>query len=146
MPTRHGGSLANNANASVRLSFRATTTLPSASTPWTWNTYFARSSPMVVIVVIARERADMLNRLFNDWRAGRGEGKSLDKHPGVGTVEWMVERYKRDGMDDVSERSRYEYERALNLVLRHKKTIGTEVGAAPIKTMSTLGVEKNYKA
>src|SRR5262249_36393992 len=52
MPTRHGGSLAKNANTSLRLSFRATTTLPSASTPWTWNTFFARSSPMVVIVVM----------------------------------------------------------------------------------------------
>jgi hypothetical protein len=94
----------------------------------------------------ARERAEMLNRLFNDWRVGRGEGKSLDRHPGVGTVEWMVERYKRDGMEDVSERSRYEYERALNMVLRLMTTIGTEVGAAPIKTMTTLGVEKIYKA
>jgi hypothetical protein len=35
MPTRHGGSLAKNANTCLRLSFRATTTLPSASTPWT---------------------------------------------------------------------------------------------------------------
>src|SRR5262245_17803652 len=52
MPTRHGGSLAKNANTSLRLSLRATTTLPSASTPWTWNTFFARSSPMVVIVVM----------------------------------------------------------------------------------------------
>src|SRR5215510_1756412 len=52
MPTRHGGSLAKNANTSLRLSLRATTTLPSASTPWTWNTFFARSSPMLVIVVM----------------------------------------------------------------------------------------------
>jgi hypothetical protein len=58
----------------------------------------------------------------------------------------MVERYKRGGMDDVSKRSWCEYERTLNLVLRHKTTIGTEVAAAPIKTMTTLGVEKIYKA
>ncbi len=45
MPTRHGGSLAKNANTSLRLSLRATTILPSASTPWIWNTFFARSSP-----------------------------------------------------------------------------------------------------
>jgi hypothetical protein len=94
----------------------------------------------------ARERAAALNQHLDDWRAGRGEEKSLDRHSGVGTVEWMVERYKRDGMDDVSQRSRPEYERAFNLVLRQKTTIGTEVGAAPIKTMTTLGVEKIYKA
>jgi hypothetical protein len=29
-----------------------TTTLPSALTPWTWNTFFARSIPMVVIVLM----------------------------------------------------------------------------------------------
>src|SRR5262245_52024138 len=52
MPTRHGASLAKNAKTSLRLSFRATTTLPSPSTPWTWNTFFARSSPMLVIVVM----------------------------------------------------------------------------------------------
>jgi hypothetical protein len=52
MPTRHGASLAKNAHTSLRLSFRAMTTLPSASTPWTWNTFFARSIPMVVIVLM----------------------------------------------------------------------------------------------
>jgi hypothetical protein len=72
--------------------------------------------------------------------------RRLDRNSGVGIVEWMVERYKRGGMEKVSARSRYEYDRALNLVLRHKTTIGTEVGAAPIKTMTTLGVEKIYKA
>src|SRR6516165_6701505 len=35
MPTRHGVRLAKNANTSLRLSLRATTTLPSASTPRT---------------------------------------------------------------------------------------------------------------
>jgi hypothetical protein len=94
----------------------------------------------------ARERAAELNCHLDAWRAGRGEERSLDLHPGVGTVEWLVERYKRDGMEKVSPRSRPEYERAFNLVLRHKTKIGTEVGAAPIKAMTTLGVEKIYKA
>src|SRR5262245_19816891 len=52
MPTRHGASLAKNASTCLRLSLRATTTLPTASTPWTWNTFFARSIPMVVIAVM----------------------------------------------------------------------------------------------
>src|SRR5215470_9975918 len=50
---RHGNPPnAKNVSTSLRLSFRATTTLPAASTPWTWNAFFARSSPMVVIVVM----------------------------------------------------------------------------------------------
>jgi hypothetical protein len=58
----------------------------------------------------------------------------------------MVERFKRGGMEKVSERSRPEYERAFNLVLRHKTKIDTDIGAAPVKSMTTLGVEKIYKA
>src|SRR5262245_57226733 len=41
-----------NVKTSLRLSFRATMILPSASTPWIWNTFFARSTPMVVILVM----------------------------------------------------------------------------------------------
>jgi hypothetical protein len=52
----------------------------------------------------------------------------------------------RGGMQKVSARSRPEYERAFNLMLRHKTKIGTEVSAAPIRAMTTLGVEKIYEA
>src|SRR5262249_55929886 len=92
------------------------------------------------------ERASQLNCHLDAWRSGRGAEKSIDNHPGVGTMEWMVERFKRGGMEKVSERSRPEYERAFNLVLRHKTKIGTDIGAAPIKSMTTLGAEKIYKA
>jgi hypothetical protein len=45
MPTRHGGSLAKNASTSLRLNFRATTTLPSASTPWTLEHLLCKVEP-----------------------------------------------------------------------------------------------------
>ena len=72
--------------------------------------------------------------------------KSLDARPGVGTLEWAVEVYKRGpAWDKVSKRSRPEYDRAFNLVLRHKTKVGT-VGAAPLKSITTLGVDKLYAA
>jgi hypothetical protein len=89
----------------------------------------------------------MLNAHYEAWRAGRGVERSLDFHSGVGSVEWMVETYRRsDAWDQVSERSRPEYIRTFNLVLKHKTRVGTEVGAAPLKTITTLGCDKLYKA
>ena len=66
-------------------------------------------------------RAAELNRHLDDWRGGRGAAKSLDLQPGFGTLEWLVERYTRSrAWEKVSNRSRYEYQRAFKLVLTHK--------------------------
>jgi len=96
----------------------------------------------------ARDRAILLNRHLDAWRNGRGAPKSLDASPGVGTVEWAVEVYKRSSSawGRVSPRSRPEYERAFKLVLRHKTKVGSEIGAAPLKSITTLGVDKLYAA
>ena len=96
----------------------------------------------------ARDRALLLNQHLDAWRDGRGAEKSLDSGPGVGTVEWAVEVYKRsDAWNRRSRRrSRPEYERAFKLVLRHKTKVGSEIGAAPLKSITTLGVDKLYAA
>ena len=97
----------------------------------------------------ARERAELLNRHLDGWRDGLGVEKSLDVRPGVGTLEWAVEVYKRAEAGPwakLSKRSRPEYDRAFKLVLRHKTNVGTEIGAASLKTITTLGVDKLYAA
>jgi len=97
----------------------------------------------------ACNRAELLNRHLDDWRDGIGAEKSLDVRPGVGTLEWAVEVYKRaeaGPWTKVSKRSRPEYDRAFNLVLRHKTKYGSEVGAAPLKSITTLAVDKLYAA
>src|SRR6476660_5781823 len=54
-------------------------------------------------------RAHELNRHLDDWRHARGGEKSFDLQPGFGTLEWLVERYKRSrAWEKVSKRSRYE--------------------------------------
>src|SRR6202171_872754 len=48
MPTRHFGSLPKNSSIRLRVNFLRSTTFPVASTPWTWKTDLAISSPIVV--------------------------------------------------------------------------------------------------
>jgi hypothetical protein len=40
-------------------------------------------------------RATELNRHLDDWRRGCDTVKDVDLQPGYGTLEWLVERYKR---------------------------------------------------
>ena len=40
-------------------------------------------------------RATELNRHLDHWRRGRDAVKDVDLQPGYGTLEWLVERYKR---------------------------------------------------
>ena len=50
MPTSARGRAAKKSSTSPRRSFRRSTAFPAASMPCTWNTFLARSSPIVVIV------------------------------------------------------------------------------------------------
>lgn len=94
---------------------------------------------------LAIKRAAELNRHLDDWRRGRGAVKDIDLQTGFGTLEWMVERYKGSrAWDKVSARSRYEYERALKLVLRYPLTSGAELGSVPLAAITARGVDKLY--
>jgi hypothetical protein len=96
----------------------------------------------------ATARAHELNRHLDDWRRGRGAEQSLDLQPFFGTLAWLVERYMRSRAWEkkVSERSRYEYERAFRLVLRYQTKKGIELGHASLTSVSALGVDKLYEA
>src|SRR5580700_3363621 len=50
MPTVQGGSWAKNFSTAPRRSWRRNTTLPEASAPRTWNTFFAKSKPIMLIL------------------------------------------------------------------------------------------------
>jgi hypothetical protein len=92
-------------------------------------------------------RAAELNRHLDDWRSGRSADKSLDLQPGFGTLEWLVERYKRSrAWEKVSKRSRYEYERAFKLVLRHRTKNDLELSRVSLASVSARGVDKLYAA
>jgi hypothetical protein len=80
------------------------------------------------------------------WRSGRGEVKALDLRPGFGSLNWLVEIYKQSNAWTlhVSQRSRGMYVHALNLVLRHKGTNGTEVGTIDCTKFDARAVDKLY--
>src|SRR5512134_1528243 len=51
MPIRQGDRLAKKGMTSARRNRLRRTTRPSASTPWTWNTFLAKSNPTVVTFI-----------------------------------------------------------------------------------------------
>src|SRR5215468_102483 len=63
MPTRQGGILLKKSMTCLRRNCRVMTTLPSLSTPCTWNTFLARSTPMVLTCMWTTPSGDSL---FND--------------------------------------------------------------------------------
>ena len=97
---------------------------------------------------LAIARAAQLNQHLDAWRAGRGETKDLDLLPGLGTLFWLVARYKQSNawIKHVSERSRPEYERTLNMVLRYKLKNGAELGSMDVRQIDAHGVDKLYDA
>jgi len=94
---------------------------------------------------VAVTRAVELNRHLDAWRRGRDVVKDLDNQAGFATLEWCVERYKRSrAWEKVSARSRYEYKRAFELVLRHRMRNGVEIGSVELTAISAHGVDKLY--
>lgn len=103
------------------------------------------AEPLGVNLAEAIARADELNRHLDDWRAGRGATKDLDAKAGFGTLEWMIERYKRSpAWSKVSSRAKPEYERAFKIVLSVPRKSGGDVGSAPIKALDARAVDKLY--
>ena len=96
---------------------------------------------------LAVERVRELNQHLDAWRGGRHNIKDLDFQPGVGTLGWLVERYMRTpAWDKVSVRSRPEYLRAFEIVLRFKLRTGQELRLVPVAGMSARGVDQLYVA
>src|SRR6185436_11437754 len=63
MPTRQAGLLLKKSMTCLRRNWRAMTTLPALSTPCTWNTFLARSTPMVLTCIWTTPSDESL---FND--------------------------------------------------------------------------------
>ena len=95
---------------------------------------------------VACERAHLLNKHLQDWRGGRLRVSVRGEIPAdTGTLRWMVEVYKRGpAWARVSKRSRPEYERAFRIVLEHATKAGGVVGAASVRSVTALAVDKLY--
>lgn len=94
----------------------------------------------------AKARADDLNRHLDDWRRGRGGERSLDTQPGFGTLEWMVERYRRSAAwQRVSARSQPHYGYIMRLVLDMPRKSGRRVGEALLGQIDAAAVDRLYE-
>jgi len=94
----------------------------------------------------AKARADELNRHLDDWRRGRGGERALDMQPGFGTLDWLIERYKRTpAWTRVSPRVRAHYDYVLKLVRDHRRKSGARVGEALLTQFDADTVDKLYE-
>src|SRR6516165_1193571 len=80
MPTRQAGILLKKSMTCLRRNWRVMTALPALSTPCTWNTFLARSTPMVLTCIWTTPSGDSL---FNDHSLAHSM-------PGVGVVHYII--------------------------------------------------------
>ena len=95
---------------------------------------------------VAIDRAALLNKYLDAWRAGRKTTRSVDLSPRFGTVDWLIARYMAPdspAWEKVSARSRPEYVRLLNLVAEIPTKTG-RLGELPVASLSPLAVDKLY--
>src|SRR5215475_12856737 len=80
MPTRQAGILLKKSMTCLRRNWRVMTALPALSTPCTWNTFLARSTPMVLTCIWTTPSDDPL---FNDHPMAHSM-------PGAGVVHHII--------------------------------------------------------
>ena len=91
-------------------------------------------------------RAALLNKHLDAWRTGRNGVVVPEAQPNFGTVKWLFASYlKSDAfLKRVSQRSRYEYKRALARIEDTPTTTGTTVGALPVSSITPAAADKIY--
>lgn len=95
----------------------------------------------------AKTRADLLNTHLDAWRQGRGSEKSLDLAPKLGTLRWLVERYKRSPAwtEKVSEVNQRHYSYILDLVLDYQLKNGLALGDQRLEAIAARAVDRVYE-
>src|SRR6516225_9875578 len=99
MPTRQAGRLAKKTATWSRRSCLRTTTCPRSSTPCTWNTFFAKSKPIVVTFMwtpLSVQVVDDTSTLAHRCRCGWGRpshcyGAPLEWQRSTNSVEILLE-------------------------------------------------------
>src|SRR3546814_15112159 len=78
MPIRHGDSFEKNGSICLRCSFFTSTVAPFSSTPCAWKTLFARSRPIVAILIV---NAPLSVRVTDSQHRGCGPVQGRPHHP-----------------------------------------------------------------
>jgi len=94
------------------------------------------------------ERAKTLNGLFDEWDDSR-KGLPITgivNMPKYGTVDWLFREYKisKAYLEKVAERSRSDYEWAMDQICDIKTKTGDRVGDRLVKTISPRAADKLY--
>lgn len=95
----------------------------------------------------AVQRSRLLNNFLDAWRKEGADAKHPSiSHRGYGTVAWLFDGYlKSNGFENrVSERSRYEYRRALQRIENLQTTVGGTVGELSVSAITPSAVDKIY--
>lgn len=105
-----------------------------------------RPEPLGRDYATASSRAALLNAHLDAWRQGRGAKIVPEDRPGFGTVRWLFDAYLKTPvfLAKVSERSRYEYRRALKRIEDVPTTTGATVGTLPVGSITPAAVDKIY--
>lgn len=92
-------------------------------------------------------RAAARNALFDEWNSARkGETASSQGITSFGSVDWLFREYKASKayLEKVSERSRPDYERTMQLVTDIKTKKGDRIGDRRIRAISPVSADKIY--
>ncbi|WP_092865531.1 hypothetical protein [Hyphomicrobium facile] len=90
-------------------------------------------------------RAELLNHHLDAWRLRPETPPDLDARGDMGSLDWLVERYKRSrAWEKVSARSRLEYQKVFDLVLLYQTKDGGRLGQLKATSMSARAVDTLY--
>lgn len=92
------------------------------------------------------ERAGLLNSQLDAWRQGKSAVEPNETRRGHGSIAWLFDRYLKSSAFEkrVSERSRYEYQRALRRVEDIVTLKGGTVADLPVASITPTAVDKIY--
>lgn len=91
-------------------------------------------------------RAAALNALFDEWKAKR-DGYPVQSLFKFGTVDWLFREYKSSQayLGRVSERSRPDYERIMQLLIDMVTKKGDRIGDRPVRSITPVSADKIYE-
>jgi hypothetical protein len=91
-------------------------------------------------------RAAALNGLFDEWLKIKN-GEPVESIARYGTVDWMFREYKASDRykKRVSQRTRPDYERLMQLVIDLPTKRGDRVGQRPVKSITPRAADKLYE-
>jgi hypothetical protein len=92
----------------------------------------------------AIDRANLLNRMLDDWRAGRQEAPEEEKWR-FGSLGWMFAAFEQtSSWEELSERTKPDYRKSMAVLTEIETKEGKRAGTYLVKSLTPLAVDKLY--